>query len=53
MLESIKNYDQLMKICYISYKINENQYKIMKIIRNLQKVNRKSIENIRECIENP
>ena len=46
MLESIKNYDQIMKICYILYKINENQYKIMKIIRNLQKINRKSMENL-------
>ena len=46
LLESIKNHDQIMKICYILYKNNENQKKIMKININLEKINRKSIESL-------
>ena len=46
LLESIKNHDQIMKICYILYKNNENQKKIMKININLKKINRKSIESL-------
>ena len=46
LLESIKNHDQIMKICYILYKNNENQKKIMKISINLKKINRKSIESL-------
>ena len=52
LLESIKNHDQIMKICYILYKNNENQKKIMKININLKKINRKSIESLWEFIEN-
>ena len=46
LLESIKNHNQIMKICYILYKNNENQKKIMKININLKKINRKSIERL-------
>ena len=46
LLESIKKYDQIMKICYILYKNYENQKKNMKININLKKMNRKSIESL-------